>query len=103
MRPVKVPLAFLLSCCFIGLPSDAQEKTAPPDRKDPQSSYEPRAKPGEGQKFLEKFVGDWAVQKEFYPRSGGAPFRQEGECRQAMIHGGRFLQSDFTFGRGEAR
>ena len=30
--------------------------------KDPQASFEPRSKPGAGQKFLEKFVGDWDVQ-----------------------------------------
>jgi hypothetical protein len=71
------------------------------DRKDPQSSYEPRSRPGEGQKFLQKFVGDWDVVKTFYPRAGGTPFRQKGHCRQTMIHDGRFLQSDFTFQRGD--
>jgi hypothetical protein len=68
----------------------------PAPAKDPQSSFEPRSSPGAGQKFLEKFVGDWTVVKTFYPRSGG-PFRVTGECRQTMIHGGRFLQSDFVF------
>ncbi len=65
-------------------------------QKDPQSAYEPRSAPGAGQKFLAKFVGDWDVQKTFYPRSG-KPFRVSGECRQSMIHGGRFLRSEFTF------
>lgn len=66
------------------------------DKKDPQASFEPRSKPGAGQKFLEKFVGDWEVAKTFHPRMG-EPTKQKGECRQTMIHGGRFLQSEFTF------
>jgi hypothetical protein len=70
--------------------------------KDPQSSFEPRSKPGAGQKFLEKFVGDWDVDKAFFPRSG-QPFRVKGECRQEMTHDGRFLRSEFTFGSGAAR
>src|SRR5690349_12722158 len=70
---------------------------APPRPKDPQSSYEPRSGPGAGQKFLEKFAGDWDVVKTFYPRSGGEPARATGECRQKMIHGGRFLESEFVF------
>lgn len=65
-------------------------------QKDPQSSFEPRSKPGAGQKFLEKFVGDWDVVKTFFPRSGD-PFKVTGECRQKMINDGRFLQSDFVF------
>jgi hypothetical protein len=65
-------------------------------RKDPQSSYEPKSRPGAGQKYLEAFVGDWDVIKVFYPRSG-PPVRTPGTCRQTMIHDGRFLQSDFVF------
>ena len=72
------------------------------DKKDPQAAYEPRSKPGEGQRFLQTFVGVWDVAKTFHPRSG-EPVRQKGECRQTMIHGGRFLQSDFTFRRGEEK
>jgi hypothetical protein len=69
----------------------------PPARhKDPQSSYEPRSAPGAGQKFLEKFGGDWQVVKTFHPRSGD-PVRVKGQCRQTMIHGGRFLESEFVF------
>ena len=34
------------------------------------------------------------------PRTG-APVRVTGHCRQAMIHEGRFLQSDFMFEQGE--
>jgi hypothetical protein len=66
------------------------------DKKDPQATYEPRSKPGTGQKYLEKFVGDWEVAKAFHPRMG-EPTRQKGKCIQTMIHGGRFLQSEFTF------
>src|SRR5215468_10476424 len=73
----------------------------PAEKKDPQSTYEPRSKPGAGQKFLEKFVGDWDVVKTFYPRTGD-PVRGKGECKQTMIHGGRFLRSEFTFGQGDA-
>jgi Protein of unknown function (DUF1579) len=65
-------------------------------QKDPQSKYEPRSKPGAGQKFLERFVGDWDVVKTFYPVSG-EPVRVRGECRQTMLHEGRFLQSNFDF------
>jgi Protein of unknown function (DUF1579) len=70
--------------------------------KDAQSSFEPRSKPGSGQKYLEKFAGDWDVSKVFYPRSGD-PVRLSGQCRQTMIQGGRFLQSDFVFGQGEKK
>jgi Protein of unknown function (DUF1579) len=66
------------------------------DRKDPQSSFEPRSAPGAGQKLLEEFVGDWDVVKTFHPKTG-EPFRAAGMCKQTMIHGGRFLQSQFTF------
>jgi hypothetical protein len=99
MRTVLAPLLLLPLCLFPASPA-AQEKTAPARQKDPQSEYEPRSKPGEGQKILQAFVGDWDVTKTFHPRSG-EPVRQKGECRQTMIHGGRFLQSDFTFRRGE--
>ena len=70
--------------------------------KDPQSSFEPRSNPGPGQKFLEKFVGNWEVIKIFHPRAGD-PVRTTGECRQTMIHGGRFLQSEFVFSKGESK
>jgi hypothetical protein len=79
----------------------AQDKKDP-NKKDPQNTFEPRSKPGAGQKFLAKFVGDWDVVKTFYPQTG-APSRQEGECRQTMVQDGRFLQSDFHFKQGEAK
>jgi hypothetical protein len=65
-------------------------------KTDPQSAIEPRSGPGAGQKFLEKFVGTWDVVKSFHPRSG-QPVVQKGECRQTMIHDGRFLKSEFVF------
>jgi hypothetical protein len=68
----------------------------PADKKDPQSAIEPRSGPGAGQKFLEKFAGDWEVVKTFHPRAGD-PVATRGTCRQTMVHGGRFLQSEFTF------
>jgi hypothetical protein len=73
----------------------------PPGQKDPQSTYEPRSKPGAGQKFLEKFVGDWEVVKTFHPQTGD-PVRATGECKQTMINDGRFLRSEFTFRQGDA-
>jgi hypothetical protein len=71
-------------------------------RQDAQSKYEPRSNPGAGQKLLERLVGDWDVAKTFHPRAG-EPVRAEGRCRQTMIHGGRFLQSEFVFGQGDAK
>lgn len=70
---------------------------APQPRKDPQSALEPRSTPGEGQKYLSRMVGRWAVVKTFYPRGGGAPAVSSGRCTQKMIHEGRFLESDFVF------
>jgi len=94
MNPQLVLSTLLLAAAgaFAGDPP----KTLPPDKKDPQSAIEPRSAPGAGQKFLEKFVGDWTVEKTFFPRHGD-PAKQSGTCRQTMIHGGRFLQSEFTF------
>jgi hypothetical protein len=74
----------------------------PPKQKDPQPTFEPRSGPGIGQKFLARFVGDWEVVKTFYPRSGAA-VQTKGECRQTMIHEGRFLKSEFVFQSGSAR
>jgi hypothetical protein len=87
-------LAVLAAVCCLGGADTPPKGTK--DAKDPQSSYEPRSKPGAGQKFLEKFVGDWDVAKTFYPRSGN-PARAGGQCRQTMIHEGRFLKSEFVF------
>ncbi len=87
---------------LLSLAVGAAAAQPPPERKDPQSTYEPRSRPGAGQKFLEKFVGDWGVAKAFFPRSG-EPARSKGQCRQRLVHGGRFLQSDFVFGEGAGK
>jgi uncharacterized protein DUF1579 len=102
MRTVLVLLVLPAVFSVAYLSASAQEKKSSKEQKDPQSAYEPRSQPGEGQRFLQKFVGDWDVIKTFHPRSGD-PVQQKGECRQSMIHGGRFLQSDFTFLRGEEK
>jgi len=65
-------------------------------RKDPQAAFEPRSATGAGQKYLERMAGDWEVAKAFFPRDG-QPVRASGTCRQAMIHDGKFLRSDFVF------
>jgi hypothetical protein len=74
----------------------------PAQKDDPQNKFEPRSAPGAGQKFLQQFVGNWDVVKTFHPRNG-EPVTVKGECRQAMIHDGRFLQSDFVFGQGDGK
>src|SRR4051812_38145518 len=93
---MRLFLVFFL-VIFISTFANAEE---PEKKQDAQSTYEPKSAPGEGQKFLQKLVGDFEVTKTFYPRGGGEPNRATGECKQFMIHGGRFLQSDFTFGTG---
>src|SRR5262245_58784384 len=92
------PMSRLLHLCVpLTLIAFAGAQEPPKAPKDPQASYEPRSGPGAGQKFLERFVGDWDVVKTFHPRTG-EPARTPGTCRQRMIHEGRFLQSDFVFG-----
>src|SRR5262249_29996398 len=61
-----VALAALLAPAWIvvALGQDGKAK------KDPQSTFEPRSAPGEGQKFLAKFAGEWEVVKTFHPREG---------------------------------
>jgi hypothetical protein len=96
----------LFAALAVGVTAGAvypQDKQPPADKKDPQSSYEPRSAPGVGQKFFEKFAGDWEVEKAFHPRGGGEPARSKGECKQEMIHDGRFLRSEFVFGSGAAK
>jgi hypothetical protein len=88
----RVTLGILIVSALTIAVGEAQAQ----DKKDPQSSFEPKSKPGAGQKYLEKFVGNWEVSKTFHPRMG-EPTKQKGECRQSMIHDGRFLQSEFTF------
>src|SRR4051794_15019915 len=95
--PMRFPPTLALAACLLVAAADPPEA-----KKDPQSAREPRSGPGAGQKYLERFAGDWQVAKAFYPRAG-EPVRAGGHCRQAMIHGGRFLQSDFVFGEGERK
>ena len=92
----RLALALAVAVCagLLAWLAPAQDKKD--DKKDPLQSFEPRSKPGAGQKFLEKFVGEWDVVKTFHPRKG-EPVKVTGECRQSMIHDGRFLQSEFTF------
>ena len=79
----------------------ASGQDRPPAAKpDPQATYEPRSGPGVGQAFLARFVGDWEVTKTFHSRSGEAA-KTTGKCKQTMIHNGRFLRSEFTFGAGK--
>src|SRR5262245_57573604 len=89
---MRLAASIVAAACLLTAAGPSDEK------KDPQATHEPRSEPGAGQKLLEKFVGDWDVVKTFYP-ANGTPVRAEGRCRQTMIHGGRFLQSDFVFGR----
>jgi Protein of unknown function (DUF1579) len=84
----------------VGFPAAAGEP--PLKDKDPQSAFEPRSRPGDGQRFLQQFVGDWEAAKTFHPRTGD-PTRVMGECRQTMIHDGRFLQSEFVFGQDDKK
>ena len=65
--------------------------------KDVQQRFEPPSGPGTGQAFLKTFEGEWTVERNFYPPSGGAPSKATGECTQKMVQDGRFLESDFTF------
>jgi hypothetical protein len=58
--------------------------------------YEPSNAPGAGQKLLAQFVGEWDVVRTFFPATG-APNVTKGTCKQYMVQGARFLQSDFTF------
>ncbi len=81
------------SCLLTGAaqPPATQQETA--------QSHEPNSRPGAGQKYLEKMVGNWDVTKVFHPRQGD-PIQQRGECRQHMIQDSRFLQCDFVFDDG---
>jgi hypothetical protein len=90
----------LCAICICGVANDARAQapaTNPPaTAKDPQNSFEPRTGPGEGQKLMEKMVGEWDVVKSIFP-VGKEPRRTKGSCRQMMIHDGRFLRSEFIF------
>ena len=86
-------LTVLLAAATAGQPP-----AKPDDKKDPQQPFEPKAAPGEGQKFLAKMAGEFAVAKTFYQRTPGAePTETSGTCKQEMVHDGRFLRSEFAF------
>jgi hypothetical protein len=85
-----------VSCVMICVSVFMAAGQPPEKRKDVQSAYEPRSAPGAGKKYLERFVGNWQVEKTFYPRNGD-PAKTKGDCRQTLIHDGRFLQSEFVF------
>ena len=95
---VALMVALAIAGSVVVAADDPPKTKAAP--QDPQAKFEPKSGPGVGQKYLERFVGDWVVTKSFYPRAG-EPIHAQGTCRQTMIHAGRFLQSDFTFGEGE--
>ena len=103
-RPLfaSLPLILILGgCALTAQPPAPSAPTSPPARPvngpDAQSTVEPRSQPGLGQKFLERMAGEWTVTKTFYARTGKAFTVSPGTCTQRMIHGGRFLQSDFVF------
>ena len=97
MKTPKAAYAFLLLLVACSVHPSAPADRSPARPADPQSSYEPKSAPGAGQALLARMAGDWEVEKTFYPREGGVPAKARGTCQQRMIHGGRFLQSDFTF------
>ena len=95
---------WLIPAAVIGVPLQGYADPPKDEKKksDVQDKFEPSSAPGEGQKYLSKFAGDWSVEKTIYPTTGD-PERVKGECRQVMVQGGRFLQSDFTFGSGDEK
>lgn len=60
------------------------------------NQYEPPNAAGAGQELLSRFAGVWNVVKTFFPKEG-KPVVTKGTCKQYMIQGGKFLQSDFIF------
>jgi hypothetical protein len=91
---MRIAVISLVTVCAVAC---AQQTATTRPATDPQNIFEPREAIGAGQALLARFAGDWDMVKTFYPRGGGAPVMTKGECRQRMIHDGRFLQSDFTF------
>src|SRR5262245_5257029 len=53
-------LAVVVLLAAAGQPPDKKDEKKT-DKKDPQAAFEPKSKPGAGQKFLERFVGEWDV------------------------------------------
>lgn len=99
-RAAACALLLAFAACSAGPERAAAPSPAaspPANARDPQASYEPRSAPGAGQEWLARLAGDFDVEKMFHPRDGGAPTLSHGTCRQTMVHGGRFLQAEFTF------
>ncbi len=72
------------------------QEPAKGQKKDSQERFEPRGAPGAGQKYLQKYVGEFDVVRTLTFRED-QPVRSTGACKQTMVQDGRFLQSDFTF------
>lgn len=92
--------AILIGSVVAQEPPKGEKKRDGQSKRDPQNAIEPRSGPGVGQEFLKKFAGEWTVEKSFF-RANGEVVKSAGTCLQTMIHGGRFLQSDFKFGTGD--
>ena len=84
-----------LTACSAPPPTPTSTSIAP--SRDAQASHEPTSAPSDGQRLLARMAGTFTVTKTFHPRDGGAPTVTHGTCDQHLVHGGRFLQSDFTF------
>ncbi len=92
----RVVLLAALAVFPAASPAVPQPSAQKGDKADPQAKFEPKSRPGEGQKFLARMAGDWDVMKTFHLKSG-EPTKTTGTCKQVMIQDGRFLQSDFVF------
>ena len=90
----------LVAALFVSISAATLFAQSPTTASDAQSAYEPRSAPGAGQEFLKRLVGQWDVVKTFFP-SSGKPEVVSGTCKQTMINGDRFLESDFIFGTGD--
>ena len=77
-------------------------QSAGQDKKVPPSTAEQAGTAVTGQAYLEKFVGNFEVERVFYGPKGGTPTRTKGTCKQSMQQGGKFLFCDYTFGEGTA-
>lgn len=89
-------------CLFAGLLAAmvallaAQQTKKTPNPYQSRNQYEPSSPAGAGQKLLQQFVGDWTFVDTFYGANGHTRVTN-GTCKQTMIEGGKFLESDFTF------
>jgi hypothetical protein len=87
----------LLTAGMVALvPLSSGQEPGKAQKKDPQERFEPRGAPGAGQKYLQKYVGEFNVVKTLSLRED-QPVKTTGTCKQTMVQEGRFLQSDFVF------